>query len=114
MEIRHARVSTALVVVLLGGLGCTGEAEKGVPVEETKEILSAEERPKPIASGFTNPAQGCALILSSDEFRVSPNPDVLAECREDYGVTLENASERVQQGVDEAILKAEASIGKGE
>jgi hypothetical protein len=124
VDLRRARVSIALVsVVLLGDLGCTSGPEKGAPAEETRETLSAEvtmsakeaeERPKPIASGFANPAQGCALILSSDEFRATPNPDVLAECREDYGVTLENASERVEQGVDEAIQKPEVLFGKGE
>ena len=112
---RRVMTSIALVgLVWLGGLRCTSEADKGVPVEKTKETLRAEERPKPIASGFTNPAQGCALILSSDEFRATPNPDVLAECREDYGVTLENASERVEQGVDEASQKPEVLFGKGE
>jgi len=82
--------------------------------EITTPAKKAEERPKPIASSFANPAQGCALILSSDELRATPNPDVLAECREDYGVTLENASERFEQGVDEAIQEAEARFGKGE
>ncbi len=117
MDARRARASIALIAlvgVVLGGFGCTSEPEKGAPAEQTTERLSMEERPKHIASGFTNPAQGCALILSSDEFRVNPNPDVLTECREDYGVTLENASERFQQGVDEAIQKGETSFGKGE
>lgn len=117
MDTRRARSSLALIAlvgVVLEGFGCTSEADKGVPVEktkratleETKEITDAEvttpgaakkagERTNPMASGFHNPAQACAFILSTKEFRATPDPDVLAECREDYGVTPENAAEKL-------------------
>lgn len=115
MDIRGARVSIAMIgVVLLGSLGCTSEADKGVPVEKTKRATVEEtngatvveattpaaakkagERTNPMASGFHNPAQACAFILSTKEFRTTPDPDVVAECREDYGVTLENAAEKL-------------------
>jgi hypothetical protein len=114
MDMRRVMTSIALVgLVWLGGLGCTSEADKGVPVEKTKRATVEEtkgttiveatartaertgERTKPMASGFANPAQACAFVLSSKEFRPDRNPDVVAECREDYGVTLENAAEKL-------------------
>lgn len=117
MNTRRAGASIVLAgVVLLGGFGCTSEPEKGVPVEETEELWAAadkkEGRSKPIASNFDNPEQGCALVMNTEEFRVTPNLDVLAECQEDYGVTLENAPERFQQGVDKAIPEAEGWLEK--
>ncbi len=114
MDIRRVIASIALVgLVLLGGIECTSEAEKGATVERTKEATVEEtkgttnvettagtakkagERTNPMASGFDNPAQACAFVLSSKEFRPDRNPDVVAECREDYGVTLENAAEKL-------------------
>jgi hypothetical protein len=115
MDIRGVRVSLALIVmVLLGSLGCTSEADKGAPVEKTKRATLEEtkgttiveattpaaakkagERTNPMASGFVNPAQACAFTLSTKEFRATPDPDVVAECREDYNVTLENAAEKL-------------------
>ncbi len=106
MDTRRVMASIALVgLVLLGGIECTSEAEKGATVEETKGTTNVEtttgtakkagERTNPMASGFDNPAQACAFVLSSKEFRPERNQDVVAECREDYGVTLENAAEKL-------------------
>ena len=106
IDIRRVMASIALVgLVLLGGTECTSEAEKGATVEETKGTTNVEatagtakkagERTNPMASGFDNPVQACAFVLSSKEFLPERNPDVVAECREDYGVTLENAAEKL-------------------
>lgn len=91
-----------------GSWGDMSQEEKDAMDAKKKAGAKTKARPKPVAAEFDNPEGACVFLLSTEEARANPNSDVVAECRDEYGVTLENAPERlkeVQQKLDE--LKVE-------